>query len=67
MTDSRVDGVINSICNKGCRYVNAILSDEIAQQSCRELLQLNTSEQSIVIDELKSVMSIYDQTGSCGA
>ncbi|MBT4452135.1 MAG: hypothetical protein HOC92_20725 [Gammaproteobacteria bacterium] len=67
MSDSRVDGVINSICKKGCRYVNTILSDEKAQQSCRELLQLNTSDQNIVIDELKSVMSVYDQTGSCGA
>ncbi len=66
MNDSRVDSVVNSICEQGCRYVSSILSDKEAQQSCRELLQLNRVDQDIVIDELKSVMSVYDQTGNCG-
>ncbi len=65
MKNSRIDRVTHSICERGCRYVNAILHDKKAQQNCGELLKLNRDEQKTVIKELKSVMSVYDQTGSC--
>lgn len=66
MKNSQVDSVLDSICGRGCSYVNKVLNDKQVQQGCSELLQLNRSDQNAVIAELKSVMSVYDQTGSCG-
>ena len=65
MTNSQLDNVIDAICNRGCRYVNAVLNESAIQQGCEELLQLNKAEKVVVIEQLKSVMSVYDQTGSC--
>jgi len=65
MKNSRVDSALNVICARGCRYVNKVLNDKQAQLHCSELFKLNRSEQKVVIEELKSVMSVYDQTGSC--
>lgn len=66
MKKSRIDSVLNSICGRGCGYVNKVLNDKQVQQGCSELLELDLSDRNAVIDELKSVMSVYDQTGSCG-
>lgn len=65
MNNSRVESAINSICGRGCRYVNKVLNDKQAQLDCSELFKLSRSDQSSVIKELKSVMSVYDKTGSC--
>ncbi len=65
MKSSQVDSAVDVICNRGCRYVNAVINDSSAQQSCQELLSLNNTEKVVVIEELRSVMSVYDQTGSC--
>ena len=65
MPNSRVENAVESICNRGCRYVNSVLSSVEVQQSCVELKALDRSEQMVVISELSSVMAVYDQTGSC--
>ena len=65
MNNSQVDSALNSICGRGCRYVNKVLNDKQAQLDCNEFLKLNRSDQYAVIEELKSVMSVYGQTGSC--
>lgn len=66
MKNSRIDSALDSICGRGCSYVNKVLKDKQAQQGCSELIKLSRSDQNLVINELKSVMSIYDHTGSCG-
>ena len=65
MPNSRVENAVESICNRGCRYVNSVLSSSEIQQDCLELKALEASEQQIVIAELSSVMAVYEQTGSC--
>ena len=67
MGSSRVDKVINSICKQGCRYVNTVISESCEKSGCHELEMLSRSERSLVIKELKSVMSVYNKTGSCKA
>lgn len=67
MNNSRVDQVTHSICQRGCRYVNSILTDKKARQTCSDLLKLNGRDQQTVLRELQSVMSVYNQTGSCEA
>jgi len=65
--NSRVENAVDAICNRGCRYVNALLSNTQCQQDCLELKALNSSEQLVVIEELSSVMAVYERTGSCCA
>ena len=65
LKNKRVSTVVEIICERGCRYVNAILQDARKRASCRPLVTLSSAEQASVIKELKSVMSVYDKTGSC--
>ena len=65
MKNSRIDSALDSICGHGCSYVNKVLNDKQVQQGCIELLALNQTDKNTVIAELKLVMSVYDQTGSC--
>lgn len=65
MEYSTVDKVLNSICSRGCRYVYSVLADFNSKQSCEELLVLDQRDQAVVIAELQSVMSVYDQSGCC--
>ena len=65
MQETRLDNIIDSICNRGCQYVNMILSDSQARSQCEELEALDREQQIKVMHELKSVMSVYQQTGGC--
>lgn len=65
MVSKRVSQTVEFICQRGCRYVNAILHDSRQRASCQPLSKLDSSEQATVLSELKSVMSVYDRTGSC--
>lgn len=67
MNNPRVDHVVDLICKRGCRYVNQVIDEGDEACNCRELHQLKPSEQHKVIEELKVVMSVYNQTGSCEA
>ncbi len=63
--NKRLDAVVDSICARGCRYVNTILANEDARTQCRELSQLTEPHQTRVLQELAAVMSVYDQSGNC--
>jgi len=65
LKDKRVSTVVEIICERGCRYVNAILGDTQQRADCGPLLQLTSAEQASVLKELKAVMSVYENTGSC--
>ncbi len=67
MSNIRVEQAVDAICNRGCRYVNTLLNDDQQQRQCAELIALEHAEQVIVIDELHSVMAVYNQSGSCSA
>jgi hypothetical protein len=63
--DKQLEQVVDSICGRGCRYVNQILSDDAARSECRELAGLGRSREQLVLKELATVMAVYDETGSC--
>lgn len=65
MKDTKVHSIVDAICKRGCRYVKGILKDSENRAYCQELLALKSDEQLLVVEELKSVMSVYEQTGSC--
>lgn len=60
-----IDQAIDSICKQGCQYVNSVLGDDANHSGCDELAQLQDDELAVVLAELRSVMSVYAQTGSC--
>jgi hypothetical protein len=60
-----IDKAIDSICNQGCQYVNSVLEDDVARVECADLAKLRDEELAIVLAELRSVMSVYAQTGNC--
>jgi len=61
----RLNAVVEDICQRGCRYVNGILVDAEKRRACEALRKLNSSERATVMSELKAVMSVYNETGSC--
>jgi len=63
--NTQVYHVIDSICHRGCRYVNSIIVDSEARRRCKELQALKSIQQRGDLKELKTVMSVYDETGSC--
>jgi hypothetical protein len=65
MNKTQMYRVIDSICRRGCRYVNTLLADAEERRRCKELQALDTDQQRGVIKELKTVMSVYDKSGSC--
>jgi len=64
MNQSRIEGAVEAICQRGCRYVNALLA-EPEQLDCDALVNLSSAERSRVLEELRSVMAVYQTTGSC--
>lgn len=65
MLNSQVESVVDVICHRGCRYVNAVLQDSDQRQHCAEFNALNHRDQQLVLAELSAVMAVYDETGSC--
>lgn len=65
MKDTQVHRIVDAICNRGCRYVNTVLHDSENVAQCQELLALKSGDRHLVVEELKSVMSVYEQTGNC--
>jgi hypothetical protein len=65
LRNERVEEAVASICDQGCRYVNAILRDDKLRRACGELQVLGADERARVLDELAAVMSVYDVAGSC--
>jgi len=57
--------VVDSICHRGCGYVNSILADVDERQRCEELQALDTEQQVGVLKELQTVMAVYDKSGNC--
>jgi hypothetical protein len=63
--NQRINTVVETICQQGCCYVNEILRDADYRANCQPLLKLDAVEREDVINELKSVMSVYNESGNC--
>jgi uncharacterized protein YbcC (UPF0753/DUF2309 family) len=51
---------IEAICTLGCTQVNQVLELDAANQESEEFSGFTESEKAQVIEELKKIMSIYD-------
>jgi hypothetical protein len=63
--DKQIDLCIEQICEQGCRYVNQVIEQLEKNKIMDRLNHLNFVQQKILLRELKSIMAVYADTGSC--
>lgn len=64
--DPQVDHCIEVICQQGCRVVTQVIIEWEQQSKIPPAaVLLADAQQQIVLLELKAVMAVYSETGSC--
>lgn len=63
--DKQIDLCLEQICQQGCRSVNQVIQ-EFEQGKVIDIAHnLNKSQLGILLQELKNIMAVYMETGSC--
>ncbi|MBL7003051.1 MAG: hypothetical protein ISR69_03360 [Gammaproteobacteria bacterium] len=57
--------LVETLCGHGCQYVNQLLASSKMQQECDLLNQVSQAEKEWILAELRSIMSVYENSGSC--
>lgn len=52
--------LLETICSRGCTYVNEVISILESGQSLEQTQQLSAVEQQSLLAELKSIMAVYE-------
>jgi len=60
MEHTKLTHYLEVLCQSGCETVNATIIAMEKNQPISFIEELNTEEQSIVLKELKAIMSVYD-------
>jgi hypothetical protein len=60
MNQQKILQAIEKICNQGCREVNDIIELLENNQQAEQTRHLTTDETTVVLNELKSIMTIYN-------
>lgn len=58
--DPKLSRYLDHLCNQGCTAVREAIEQMEAGNSLPELDNLNQSEQQRLLQELKSIMAVYD-------
>jgi len=65
MDQSRITHCIEVLCQKGCKEVSQVILALERGEPMAEVQELNESERQAVLTELKSIMSVYQEGGTC--
>ena len=65
MTGNRVDRCVEIMCQKGCRTLWADIEALQKGVALPEVDSLSAAERQQVLSELKTIMAVYESTGSC--
>ncbi len=62
--DPQVEHCLETLCIQGCRQVKVIIT---VLESGKPLphCHLSPAQYTLLLQELKSIMAVYEQTGSC--
>jgi len=62
--DPQIDNCLEKLCTQGCRQVNIVIT---ILESGKPLpyCRLSPTQYGLLLEELKSIMAVYNQTGSC--
>jgi len=56
-----LQSVVEELCHHGCRQVTSYISQIEAGDLPKEMADLSEEDQKIVLQELKSIMSVYNR------
>jgi hypothetical protein len=65
MYTSKVARCIETLCHKGCKEVTQIILALERGDPLEEVRDLSEEERQAVLDELKAIMAVYGEGGSC--
>ena len=56
-----LQSLVETLCESGCENVNGIIENLSRNQTSKETRDLDEQEKEMVLNELKNIMSVYDQ------
>ncbi|WP_088178671.1 hypothetical protein [Sulfuricella sp. T08] len=65
MDQSRIAHCIEVLCQKGCKEVSLVILTLERGDLMTEVQELNEDERQAVLNELKSIMAVYQEDGTC--
>jgi hypothetical protein len=65
MDQSKIAHCIEILCQKGCKEVSLTILALERGEPMTEVQELNEGERQAVVKELKSIMSVYQEGGTC--
>lgn len=65
MEPSKTSRCIEILCQKGCKEVSLVILALEREEPLEELRDLSQSERQAVLAELKSIMAVYQEGGTC--
>ena len=65
MDQSKIAHCIEVLCQKGCKEVSLVILALERGEPMAEAQELNEDERQAVLMELKSIMSVYQEGGTC--
>jgi len=65
MDQSRIAHCIEVLCQKGCKEVSLVILALERGDLMTEVQELDEGERQAVLQELKSIMSVYQEGGTC--
>lgn len=65
MKQQKIDECVEDLCNKGCKAVWGVIDSLESGMKLPETAHLKPAEIDAVVDELKTIMAVYD--GTCSA
>lgn len=66
MDHSEIARCVEILCQRGCKEVSRLILALERGESVMETQALGPEERQAVLDELKTIMAVYDERGSCG-
>ena len=58
--DKHLEIVLDDICHNGCKYVRECIIKIQSNEGVAEVSSINKIEQQIILQELISIMDVYD-------
>lgn len=65
MDQSRIAHCIEVLCQRGCKEVSLVILALERGEPMAEVQELNEGERQAVLHELKSIMAVYREGGTC--
>ena len=65
MDQSKIAHCIEVLCQKGCKEVSLVILALERGDPMTEVQELNEGERQAVLKELKSIMAVYQEGGTC--